>query len=165
MRDHILYDSVTLGAAAVEATLFQQAVGAKATGYYECNMEQVGQLPDGQGFDILAISKSFLPGAVIADAVALDKGWWELKINDQVKLGPMPIFCVPSNTGILPIPDAASAGTTTYAIGAGASFQNVMKLDNPISLSGGVAFKAILHWPVAPNAKTIYWMFHGVLTG
>jgi len=161
--DHILYDSKTLSSSAVTATLFQEAVGSKTNGYFECNMGTVGQLPDPQSFVIKAISKAFLPDAVLADVIALDLGWCEFSLNNETLIGPLPIFVFPQACGIQVMPDAGSTGTTVPAIGAGASVKNLFVLEKPLTIPSGANFKWEFTWPTAPNAKTFYWLMHGEL--
>jgi len=145
-----LWDSITLGASDIKASLFQ-TITSKTL--YNTNMTAAGAFPSGYSFTIKGIAFSQLPGQTGALLIALQKGTVELFVGSSSKFQ-IPIHALTSGAGIGGI---VSASTETVNAGI-PDPRAVLTMDYPIQLNPLVNFRVDCVWPVAPTAST-FWIF------
>jgi hypothetical protein len=159
-----LYDSVTLGAADLAATLFQLPVGQSSKVLFDTNMRSAGSLQMPQTYDVLAIWVSALPGVTAANVIALSKGTLNFIVGEksyhEILLG------VLTSGGGLEVQTAqsnAAGAAPIYANFGSPNSRNLYTLRYPIAIEAGEHFRVELVWPVAPNALKIYVGLEGTL--
>jgi hypothetical protein len=159
-----LYDSITLGAADLAATLFQAPVGQASKTLYDTNMRLAGMLQQPQTYDLLAFWIAALPGATAVNLIALSKGtlilWCGSKPYHEV-----PLFMLTSGSGLSVQVAQSNAAVAAPII---ANFgepdaRNLYSLEYPVQIKEGEHFRAELTWPVAPGALKIYVGFEGTM--
>ena len=162
IRTHVLYDSITLGAAAVTASLFQIPRGQAAKVKYDTNMVQAGQVPKGKNFEILAVGWGweYDGEGLIALGHALGKGHWELNVSDKV-WAEGELFNTPMGPGYW-----ASQGGAALSFSTGVNqdepvASNLWTLEYGITLSDNEAFSVDFEWPAAPTAVKFWFMLYG----
>lgn len=158
IRTHVLYDSIELGAADVQATLFQIPRGQAGKGKFETNMVQAGQVPKGKKFEVLAIGWQVLPTAVLATAQALTLGHWELWASDRV-WAEGDLFFTPGGAAFW-VAGSGAAITETVAVGV-PDARNLWSLEYGITLDDNESFYVQFEWPVAPTAIKFFFMLYG----
>lgn len=159
-----LYDSITLGAADLGATLFQSPVGQGGKTLFDTNMRLAGQLQQPQTYDVLGLWVSALPGATAANVIALSKGTLILWVGSK-PYHEVPLFFLTSGSG-LSVQVAQSNAAVAASILANfgdPDARNLYTLEYPVGIETGEHFRAELTWPVAPGALKIYIGFEGTL--
>jgi hypothetical protein len=158
------YDSITLGAADLAATLFQLPVGQSSKTLFDTNMRLAGQLQQPQTFDILALWISALPGASAANVIALSKGSLSLilghKSYHEVLL---PALTSGGGLNVNTAQSNAAVAAPIYANFGSPNSRNLYTLKYPIPIEAGEHFRVELVWPVAPGALKIYVGLEGTL--
>lgn len=158
IRTHVLWDSITLGAADVTATLFQIPRGQGGKTDYETNMVQAGQVPKGKSFEILAIGWNVEADATLATLIALSKGYWKLVVSDKT-WAEADLFFTPGGSGLWG-PGSGAAASELLNVGL-PDARNLWSLEYAITLSDNESFYVDLQWPVAPTAIKFWFMLYG----
>ena len=158
-----LWDSIVLGAAAVNATLFTTPKGQGGKTQFETNMVQAGQLPLGQSFEILAVGWNILPDVAPASAIALSKGTFELIISDKM-WSEGHLFDTGGGSGLFYSGAAASASTDDIMATGWPVGNNLKQFDRAIPIQAGEAFRVDFEWGTAPGALKFFFKLHGRLT-
>ena len=156
-----LWDSITLGAADVEATLFTVPLGQAGKTLYDTNMRQGGQLPRGWNFNIMALSFHVVADTAVSLAVALSKVTYELHVSDKVWNEGL-LLTLPSGGGVSFDSDGAIAATLATRFGTPVS-NNLKQLSRAIPLKEAEGFRVDFRWPVAPTAVQLWFVLHGEL--
>lgn len=158
-----LWDSITPGAAAVNATLFTVPKGQAGKTIYETNLVQGGQVPLGQSFEVMAVGWNVLADVASADVIALSKAYWELIISDKMwaeghlfDTGGGSSIHYTGAAGSLSVDDMTSTG---FPVG-----NNLKQFDRLIPIQAGESFYVNVTWPVAPGEKKFWFKLHGRLT-
>lgn len=159
-----LWDSITPGAAAVNATLFAVPKGQAGKTIYETNLVQSGQVPLGQSFEVLAVGWNVLADVAPADVMALSKAYWELVISSKM-WAEGHLFDTGGGSGVHYCAVDAGAAVATGVTNTGFPVGNNLKqFDRAIPIEAGEAFHVNLTWPVAPGEKKFWFKLHGRLT-
>jgi len=159
-----LYDSVTLGAADLAATLFQMPVGQGSKTLFDTNMRLAGQLQMPQTFDVLGLWIAALPGVTAASVIALSKGTLSLIVGQksyhEIILGAL---TAGGGLSVQTAQSNAAGAAPIYANFGNPDSRNLYTLRYPIPIESGEHFRVELVWPVAPNALKIYVGLEGTL--
>lgn len=157
----LLWDSITLGAAAVEATLFAAPLGQATKTLYDTNMRNAGRMPWPETVTFETIRFSPAVNATIAGVIALMKGTLSLVIGNKSYFD-LPLFSLTAGGGLHrvseTVPTLVEAAPPTFPAGtyigqAGPAEQAcVYPLSVPLTLEPGENFRVDLVWPVAPGA-------------
>jgi hypothetical protein len=159
-----LYDSITLGAADLTATLFQSPIGQSSKTLYDTNMVLAGQLQQPQTFDLMGIWIAALPGATAANVIALSKGAMTIVVGS--KPANEILLALLTSGGGLKVQTAqsnAAVAAPIYANFGQEDSRNLYTLRYPIKINAGEHFRAELQWPVAPGALKFWIGFEGSL--
>jgi len=159
----LLYDSKTLGASDVTATLFQSPRGQDSKTFYDTNMDLAGQLQQPSEYDIFSIRAAVLPDLAITSAVALSKGSLRLTVGNKQYYS-CPLSILSAGCGLAMQSDTAGAGTVSYGQFGSADPRNIHTLKVPIHVGIGEHFSVTLDWGTAPGAVKIYILFDGMLS-
>jgi hypothetical protein len=155
------WDSITLGAADVEATLFQTPRGQGGKTKYDTNMVAAGQLPKGNAFTVEAFSWGVLCDVTFALTTALSKGYWEITVSDKIMSEGL-LFNTPMGAAVDLVTDAAAAPLTSVRIGT-PDARNLWTLGRSYTIEATEQFDVHCVWPVAPTAVKFWFMIHGEL--
>jgi len=165
-----LYDSVTLEAAAISATLFQSPVSGTRT-LYDTNMREAGKLPYPDTFEFQGVRMFCEFDNTQTLMTKLLKGVMTLVIGAkpyaEILLWRIPGGCglhsVMGNQALLTgTPDTFDA-SVHYAQNGAPDQLSMRTFAIPIKLEPGEVFRVDLAWPVAPTAQKLYISFDGVL--
>lgn len=158
-----LWDNITLEVADVQATLFVIPKGMGGKTLYDTNMVQGGQLPKGWSYNIMALSWHVEPDLVLAGAIALSKGTYELHVSDKVWAeGVLNTLC--SGGGPTFDYEAAPVPVAETVVRFGTAMSNNLKqLSRAIPLKPSETFRVECRWPVAPGVKQFWFVLHGEL--
>jgi hypothetical protein len=158
-----LWDSITLGAAAVVATLFTVPKGQAGKVSFDTNMVQAGQLPLGQSFEILALGWNFLCDVTPALSTAVSKAYYQLIVSDKM-WNEGHLFDLGGGSGLHYTGAAGSLSTDDLTTPGLPVSNNLKQLDRAIPIAAGEAFRVDFEWPVAPTAVKFWFKLHGRLT-
>jgi len=156
-----LWDSITLEAADVVATLFTVPKGQAGKTLYETNMVQGGQLPKGYKYQIMALSWHVEADMAVADAVALSKGTYEVYVSDKVWAEGQ-FLTLGSGGGVTFDSDGAAAAVLAVRFGTAMS-NNLKQLSRAIPLDASEGFRVECRWPAAPTVLKFWFVLHGEL--
>lgn len=157
---HELWDSIIPGATDVVATLFTVPKGQAGKTSYETNMVQAGQLPLGQSFDVLALSWNFLADEVVANAIGLSKGYYQLIISAKM-WNEGHLFDLGGGSALHYSGPASSASWDDITTAGLPVSNNLKQLDRAIPIGAGEAFRVDFEWPVAPGEVKFWFKLHG----
>jgi hypothetical protein len=158
-----LYDSITLGAADIAATLFTVPQGQSSKTLYNTNMKESGKMPwpDSYTFEGVRFIMPFDQTAALA--VALMKGTFSLVIGTKSYFD-VPLFRIPGASGIyVAAQDDTTAATVTYGQSGQPLQESLYTFAIPLTLEPGETFRVELAWPVAPTAALFWIMFDGTM--
>jgi len=158
-----LWDSITLGAAAVNATLFTVPKGQAGKTSYDTNMVQAGQLPLGQSFEVLALSWVVEADLATASVIALSKAYYELIVSDKM-WNEGHLLDTGGGSGVHYTGAAGSLSTDDVTTTGFPVASNLKQLDRAIPIQAGEAFRVDFEWPTAPTALKFFFKLHGRLT-
>lgn len=156
-----LWDNITLGALAVQATLFTVPLGQDGKLLYDTNMRQGGQLPKGWSFNVMALSWHVEPDVALADIIALSKGSFQLTVSDKVWSEGV-LTTLPSGGGLTYSSDIAAGVDSVTTIGLPVS-SNLKQFSRSIPIKAAEGFYVTLDWATAPGAKKFWFVLHGEL--
>lgn len=157
---HELWDSIIPGATDVVATLFTVPKGQAGKTSYETNMVQAGQLPLGQSFEVLALSWNFLADEVVADAIGLSKGYYQLIISAKM-WNEGHLFDLGGGSALHYSGPASSASLNDITTAGLPVSNNLKQLDRAIPIAAGESFRVDFEWPVAPGQVKFWFKLHG----
>jgi len=158
-----LWDSITLGAADVVATLFTVPKGQAGKTSFDTNMVQAGQLPLGQSFEVLALGWNFLPDVAPALATAVSAAYYQLIVSDKM-WNEGHLFDLGGGSGLHYTGAAGSLSTDDVTTPGTPMSHNLKQLDRAIPIQAGEAFRIDIEWPTAPTAVKFWFKIHGRLT-
>lgn len=156
-----LWDSVQVGVAAVQATLFTVPIGQAGKLLYDTNMRQGGQLPKGWAFECMAISWHVEPDMLIADMIALSKGSYQLTVSDKV-FSEGVLTTLTSGGGVDFASDVAAGVDIVGRFGSPHS-NNLKQLSRAIPIKSTEGFYVTIDWAVSPEGKKFWFVLHGEL--
>lgn len=155
-----LWDSITLEAADVQATLFTVPKGQAGKTLYETNMIQGGQLPRGWEFQVMALSWHVEADKPLVSATALCKGTYELHVSDKIWSEGL-LTTLPSGGGLTFDSDFGAA-MIAVRFGA-ANMRNLKQLSRAIPIKEAEGFRVEIRWPAAPDVAKFWFVLHGEL--
>ncbi len=159
----VLYDSVTLGAADVSATLFATPQGSGSKTLFNTNMKESGKMPWPDQFTFEGVRFVMPFDQTAALTIALMKGTLSLVIGAKSYFD-VPLFRVPAASGMAVLTtDDASLNLTTYGQAATPDQTSLYTFAVPLTLEAGEVFRVELVWPVAPGVSTFWCAFDGTL--
>lgn len=159
----LLYDSITLGAADVQATLFTQPQGSGTKTVFDTNMKEAGKLPWPEEFTFKGIRLACLFDNTDALLTALMKGTMSLIIGAKSYMD-LPLFRMTAASGLfIAAHDDTTAATVRYGQAGRPHAHSLYTFAVPLTLEPGEVFRVELVWPVAPTAQKLYIGFDGTL--
>lgn len=156
----VFYDSLTLDASAVDATLFQSPVGQSNKTLQDTNMRAAGKLPASQEFEVKALGFLADPDVASADIVALLKGAsFELVVGEK-RYHECPLILLTGGCGI----DGLTTGTSIEHYHNGiADPRAIYTIEPSVIIEEDENFRAEVHWDTAPGAKRFMILLFGML--
>jgi hypothetical protein len=159
----LLYDSITLGAADVSATLFTTPQGSGTKTVYNTNMKEAGKLPWPEQFTFKGVRLVTTFDNTATLMTALMKGTLSLIIGAKSYLD-VPLFRLTAACGLfIAAHDDTTAATVTYGQAGRPHANSLYTFAVPLTLEAGEVFRVELVWPLAPTAQTFWIAFDGTL--
>jgi len=159
--DAKVWDSVLLGAADLEATLFTVPKGQDGKTKYNTNMTASSQLALGNNLQVCALSWWTEPDIAKTDLVGLCKAYFEVVVSGRIMrediLGNLPMGAT-LNADL----DGAAAAVEVARVGY-PDYRDVGALAKSFMIGNMEAFEVKIVWGVAPGALRLWFMLHGIL--